>query len=77
MSALITGLIVSGRLLPPDRREGRAMVRAALDAGEPPPGARGDAWRRLLAKEVRELRKSRWTGVLLLLVALLARLEIG
>jgi hypothetical protein len=49
----------AGWFFPPDEREGRAMVERALAAGELPPIARVDAWRPVLAREIRELRLGR------------------
>ena len=46
--------------------EGRAMLRDALRTGELPPGARPEAWRRLLKQEVDETRQLRCLGVSLL-----------
>lgn len=72
MAALITWLRRSGLGLSQDQREGAAEVRAALASGALPVGARPGAWRRAVAHEVSELRRSRWIGgVLAMLIAAL------
>jgi len=54
-----------------DVREGRALVRQALDDGRLPPDARPDPWRAALTAEAGELRQARWTGAVLVLIGVL------
>jgi hypothetical protein len=52
--------------------EGRKMLREALSTGELPPGARPDAWRRLVRQDLDDARQGRWfAGLFMALVAVL------
>jgi hypothetical protein len=51
-----------------DVREGRALVRHALDEGRLPPDAWPVPWRAALIAAAEELRQARWTGAFLVLI---------
>lgn len=56
---VVAGLLRAGWLPSRGDAEGRAMLEDALRTGELPPGARRDAWHRLLDQEVEEARQLR------------------
>lgn len=69
----------AGWFFPRDEREGRAIVRTAMTTGDLPPDARVDAWRPVLAQEIRELRLGRWITVpfMALVAVLVAAAAMG